>query len=88
MTVVHFLIILIVPFLTPVISFLAISTMTYLQEDIYAHPVYFFDFYMANRLDPWWKNIPHLDIFLYVQIIVLVYIVVALVELVSFYLTG
>ena len=44
--------------------------------------------YQANRLDPWWDNVPYFDIFLYVHIILVVYIVLAFLELVSYYIIG
>ena len=88
MTIVHFVIILAIPFLTPVISFLAISTMTYIQEGIFSKSIYFFDLYMANRLDPWWNNVPHLNIFFYLQSLAVLYMIVAFIELISYYLTG
>ena len=46
------------------------------------------DFYQTNRMSPWWDNTPHIDIFGYIHIYVLVYLVLAFIELISYYLTG
>jgi len=84
----HFILILIVPFITPVITFLALCEMTTLQGDVYAKPVTFFDFYSTNRLDPWWSKTPYLTEVAYLHIYVLVYLFFAYIEVFSFYLTG
>ena len=88
LAIVHFILILVVPVFTPVITFLAIAEMTKLQGDVYARPISFYDFYSTNRLDPWWVTTPYIDIAAYIHIYVLVYLFFAYVELLSFYLTG
>lgn len=88
LAVVHFVLILIVPIFTPIITFLALCEMTTLQGDVYGRPVTFFDFYTTNRLDPWWNNTPYIREAAYIHIYVLVYLLFAYIELLSFYLTG
>ena len=39
-------------------------------------------------MEPWWETTPHLDIFMYIHFYVVVYLVFAFIELVSYYLTG
>ena len=87
-TIVHFLIILLVPVLIPGISFLSISTMTWIQSDVYSRPVTFMDFYSTDRMEPWWETTPNVNIFGYIHIYVIVYLVFAFLELISYYLTG
>lgn len=88
MTLIHVVLILAVPLFTPVIVFFALATMTSISEDIHAVPITFQDFYMANSLNPWWKNVPGIQTFIYIQISIVVFGFLALVELVSYYLTG
>lgn len=85
---IHFISILVVPFLTPIISFLPIQQMTTLQGDVFGRAVLFHDFYAANRLDPWWDITPGLNIVAYIHIPVLIYLVFAYIEVFSFYMTG
>ena len=84
----HFALILIVPVLTPVITFEALCEMTTLNADVYQRRVNFFDFFNTNRLDPWWNAVPYLLPVAYLHIYVLVYLFFAYVEVLSFYLTG
>jgi len=88
LAVVHFLLILAVPIVTPIITFLALCEMTVLQGNVYGRPVSLYDFYTTNRLDPWWNNTPYLKEAAYVHIYVLIYLILAYLELVSFYMTG
>lgn len=46
------------------------------------------DFYATNRLDPWWDNTPYIVEAAYIHIYVLIYLVFAFIELVSFFMTG
>jgi hypothetical protein len=85
---VHFVLILIVPLVSPIITFFALCEMTVFRGDVFTKPVTLFDFYTTNRLDPWWNNIPHLKEAGYFHIYVLFYLFFAYIELVSFYLTG
>ena len=85
---VHFIQILIIPIISPIIFFLALCEMTTLQGNVFARPVTFFDFYTTNRLDPWWYSTPYIKEIAWVHLYVIVYMIFAYVELVSFYMTG
>ena len=88
LAIVHFILILIIPLATPIITFLSLCEMTTLQGDVYGIPVTFFDFYNTNRLDPWWNSTPNIMIGAYINAYVVLYLVFAYIELLSFYLTG
>ena len=62
--------------------------MTTLQENIYERPVTFFDFYTTNQLEPWWNVTPYVKEVAWIHLYVVAYMIFALIELVSFYLTG
>ena len=67
---------------------MALCEMTTLQSNVYSSPVTVAHFFHVNRLDPWWNNTPYVDIVEYIHIYVIVYLVFAYVEVLSFYLTG
>jgi hypothetical protein len=83
-----FVLILIVPLATPVVSFLCLCEMTQLRGDVFKSKVNFSDFFNTNRMDPWWNNVPHLQQVSLVHLYVLFYLILAYTELISFYLTG
>ena len=85
---IHFMLILIVPLVTPFVTYLALCEMTTLQGDVFGRPNTFYDFYSTNRLDPWWETTPYITTVAYIHIYVLVYLFFAYVELTSFYITG
>jgi hypothetical protein len=85
---VHFIQILIIPIISPVIFFLAVCEMATFRGDIFAKTVTFFDFYTTNKLDPWWDHIPYLEEVAWIHLYVIAYLFYAFVELISFYLTG
>ena len=85
---IHFTLILIVPIVTPLITFLAVCEMTVLQPDVYGRTVTFYDFYATNKLDPWWDNIPYFEQISYMHLHVLFHLFLAYFEVFSFYLTG
>jgi hypothetical protein len=88
LAVVHFIQILVIPIISPIIFFLALCEMTTFQGDVFARSVTFFDFYTTNRLDPWWNTTPYIREVALIHLYVLGYLIFALVELVSFYLAG
>lgn len=57
--VVHFVLILIVPLITPIVSYLALVQMTTLQGNVYQKPATYMEFFETNRMDPWWDRTPH-----------------------------
>ena len=83
-----FIIIIIVPLVTPMITYLALCEMTRLQSDVHGEILTFFDFYSTNKLDPWWNNIPYFEYAALTHIYVLVYLIFAFIELISFFMTG
>jgi hypothetical protein len=85
---VHFIQILIIPIISPIIFFLALCEMTTLQGDVFARPVTFFDFYTTNRLDPWWKSTPYITEVAWIHLYVIGYLIFAYIEVFSYYLTG
>ena len=56
--IIHFLMIVSFPIFLPAISFLAFSTMTWIQPDVYSKPLTMEDFFIPDKMDPWWHNIP------------------------------
>ncbi|TNV88226.1 hypothetical protein FGO68_gene17400 [Halteria grandinella] len=86
--IVHFCLILIVPLVSPFISFYALTLLTTLQGEVFQTPTSIFDFYYVNKLDPWWDNVPSVTLVLYIHIYVLAYLVFAYAEVFSYYLTG
>lgn len=46
------------------------------------------DFFSINRMDPWWENVPNVEIVLYIHAYILVYLFFAYLEIFSYYLTG
>jgi hypothetical protein len=60
LTVVHYALIVAIPFSMPVISFLCLSEQTRLQQDVYKRQIDFMEFFYTNRLDPWWNEVPNL----------------------------
>jgi hypothetical protein len=88
LAVIHFIQIIIIPIISPIIFFLALCEMTTFQGDVFARSVTFFDFYTTNRLSPWWQTTPYITEVAWIHLYVIVYMIFALVELVSFYLAG
>ncbi|TNV88225.1 hypothetical protein FGO68_gene14500 [Halteria grandinella] len=86
--IVHFSMILMVPLVSPFISFYALTLLTTLQGDVFQKSVSIFDFYYVNKMDPWWDNVPHIPLVLYIHTYVLAYLVFAYAEVVAYYLTG
>lgn len=88
LAIVHFGLILIVPLVSPIITFIALSEQTVFQGNIYANPLTLRDFYSTNRLNPWWDNTPYLSTAAYIHLYVIFYLILAYTEVLSFYLTG
>jgi hypothetical protein len=88
LAVLHFALILIVPILSPFIAFQALILIPTFQGDVFAKILTVKDFFMVNRMQPWWDNVPNVDIVLYIHIYVLVYLFFAYLEIFAYYLTG
>jgi hypothetical protein len=85
---VHFIQILIIPLISPIIFFLALCEMTTFRGGIFDVQITFFEFYTTNRMDPWWLYVPYLEEVAWIHLYVIGYMIFAFVELFSFYLTG
>ena len=88
LAVIHFGLIHIVILGTPLVTFQALCHMTTFQGNVLGKVVSFGDFFMTNRLQPWWHDTPNLAAGAYVHAYVLFYLVLAYIELFSFYFTG
>jgi len=67
---------------------MALSEITTFQGNVFARPVVFRDFYNVNRLDPWWNHLPFIKEAALAHIYVIFYLIFAVIEVISFYLTG
>ncbi|TNV88185.1 hypothetical protein FGO68_gene5191 [Halteria grandinella] len=84
----NFVIIALIPLSSPFISFYALCLITTFQADVFKKPITVFDIYYVNRMDPWWDNVPSINIVLYIHIYVLAYLFFAYFEVLCYYLTG
>jgi hypothetical protein len=89
LAIVHFIQILLIPIFSPIIFYLALCEMTTLSDYIWFTAWDFYDFYTPSIMDPWWGGeIPYTSEVLWIHLYVIAYLMFALVEVVSFYLTG
>lgn len=88
LAIVHFFMILIVPIISPFIAFYGLILIPTFQGDVFAKTLTIMDFFSVNRMDPWWENVPNVEIVIYIHAYIMVYLFFAYLEIFSYYLTG